>query len=140
GSLPDLFLVNGPDVPAYAEGGFLRPLSGIIDQDVVNDWVPVARMESLWKGEVYAVPLETNAQVLAYNGGIFDLAGVAYPDKSWTWDDLTRIASRMTTLSSEGVVTQYGLGLVLGNSDYTVWMNLPIVQMTGTDVLDEAGQ
>lgn len=141
GALPDIYQVNGPDVPAYANGGWLLPLDNIIDAKVVDDWLPVSRAEATWKGSIYAVPLETNAQVLAYNTDIFLAAGIPFPDKSWTWNTLTTIASRLTIdRDSDGRPDQYGVNMVMGAHDYGVWMNLPFVQATGTDVLDASGK
>ena len=37
---------------------------------------------------MYGVPKDKDNVVLVYNMEMFDAAGVAYPDETWTWDDL----------------------------------------------------
>ncbi len=40
---------------------------------------------------MYGVPKDKDTVCLVYNKEMFDAAGVAYPDESWTWDDLHRL-------------------------------------------------
>src|SRR5699024_12324416 len=39
-------------------------------------------------GRMYGVPKDKDNICLVYNKEMFDAAGVAYPDETWTWDDL----------------------------------------------------
>jgi multiple sugar transport system substrate-binding protein len=61
-----------------------------------------------------------DTQVLYYNRGLFDKAGLAYPDASWTWDDLTAAARRLT--SGEGPEKVYGI--VHGTWFAPVWSEI----------------
>lgn len=48
-------------------------------------------------GKAYAVPYRQDSWVLFYNKELFDKAGVAYPDGSWTWDDYANVSKQLTT-------------------------------------------
>ena len=37
---------------------------------------------------MYGVPKDKDTVCLVYNKEMFDAAGVAYPDETWTWDTL----------------------------------------------------
>ena len=47
-----------------------------------------------YDGSVYGFPRDISVEVLYYNKDIFDEAGVAYPDDTWTWDDFLAAAER----------------------------------------------
>lgn len=45
-----------------------------------------------------------------YNRALFDQEGIAYPDSAWTWDDMERIARRLSKdANKDGVPEQYGV-------------------------------
>ena len=46
-------------------------------------------------GRMYGVPKDKDTVCLVYNKEMFDAAGVAYPDESWTWDDLTSASAQI---------------------------------------------
>jgi len=53
-------------------------------------------------GVTYAVPYRQDFWVLYYNKDLFDEAGIAYPDGSWTWDDYYRIAEELSSALGQG--------------------------------------
>ncbi len=48
-------------------------------------------------GKTYAIPYRQDSWVLFYNKALFDKAGVAYPDGSWTWDKYVSVSEQLTT-------------------------------------------
>ena len=48
-------------------------------------------------GKTYAIPYRQDSWVLYYNKDLFEKAGVAIPDGSWTWDDYADTAKELTT-------------------------------------------
>lgn len=48
------------------------------------------------EGSVYALPYRQDSWVIYYNKDLFDTAGVAHPDGSWTWDDYAEAAQQLT--------------------------------------------
>lgn len=53
-------------------------------------------------GTQYGTPYRQDSWVLFYNKDLFDAAGVAYPDGSWTWDDYDKAAKELTTADHYG--------------------------------------
>src|SRR5690606_38960792 len=47
-------------------------------------------------GVQYGLPVTFSTVLLYYNQDMFDAAGVAYPDESWTWDDVIAAAENLT--------------------------------------------
>ncbi len=49
-------------------------------------------------GQVRAVPDEFSVDMLFYNSNQFDRAGIAWPDRHWTWDIMEAIARALSSL------------------------------------------
>lgn len=47
-------------------------------------------------GGVYALPYRQDSWVIYYNKALFDAAGVAHPDGTWTWEDYAEAAQQLT--------------------------------------------
>ncbi len=47
-------------------------------------------------GHIYGIPKDYDTIGLYYNKEMFDAAGLAYPDESWTWQDLREAAKKLT--------------------------------------------
>ncbi|MET0735597.1 MAG: extracellular solute-binding protein [Microbacterium sp.] len=96
----DLAAGSGPDiitqkevkfVPTFVEGGQLLDVSDV----ELPDGISGAGSYEV-DGTSYAVPYRNDSWVLYYNKGLFDAAGVDYPDGSWTWDDYSDAAAALT--------------------------------------------
>lgn len=84
--LPDIFWMHTNEIYKYADNGILEDVSDIVDTDKFSDIsLDNARGSD---GKLYGVPKDKDVVLLAYNKEIFDKAGVAYPDDTWTWNDL----------------------------------------------------
>ena len=64
--LPDIFWMHTNEIFKYADNGIL-----------------------------YGVPKDKDVICLAYNKDMFDAAGVAYPDDTWTWDTLVEASQKI---------------------------------------------
>jgi multiple sugar transport system substrate-binding protein len=60
-----------------------------------------------WQGRLCGLPAEVTPQLIFYDKGIFDQAGVPYPHIGWTWDDFLHAASQLTEQEGERVI-RYG--------------------------------
>ncbi|MER5254478.1 sugar ABC transporter substrate-binding protein [Streptomyces sp. NPDC002855] len=98
GTAPDVFWMNAVNLQLYASSGVLEPLSGHIESDAT----PVDRHpESLvqiyaYQGTQYGIPKDFDTIGLWYNKALFDKAGIKYPDRTWTWDDVRDAAAELT--------------------------------------------
>ena len=60
------------------------------------------------KGQVYGLPNEADAIVIAYNENLFKKAGVALPTDNWTWSQMLADAKKLA-VTRDGVQTQWGV-------------------------------
>lgn len=84
--LPDIFWMHTNEIFKYADNGILADVSDIVETDKFSD-ISLQNAQGS-DGKLYGVPKDKDLVCLAYNKEIFDQAGVAYPDDTWTWDNL----------------------------------------------------
>ena len=92
-TMPDIFWMHTDQILYYADFGILADLTGLYDEVDPNFWTDHYSQVSIGNasgsdGRMYGVPKDKDNVVLVYNMEMFDAAGVAYPDETWTWDDL----------------------------------------------------
>lgn len=100
----DLAAGAGPDiitqkevkfVSTFQEGGQLVDVS---DVEIPEDLGGLEAYEV--DGARYAVPYRQDSWVVYYNKALFDEAGIAYPDGSWTWDDYAELEKQLSSALS----------------------------------------
>jgi len=102
-SMPDVFWMHSNQFFKYVTASKLLAL------DFDYDYTPYPEgVTSLYtyEGVHYAVPKDYDTIALVYNKEIFDAAGIAYPDGTWTWDTLLETAKKLTD-PEKGI---YGFG------------------------------
>ena len=102
-AMPDVFWMHSNQFFKYVAADKLLPL------DFEYDYTPYpAGVTALYNfnNVHYAVPKDYDTIALVYNKEIFDNAGIAYPDDTWTWDTLLETAQKLTD-AEKGI---YGFG------------------------------
>ncbi len=102
---PDVFLCGVDRIVHFQRENVIRSLQSYIDSDStidMSDFFDAAKQIFVFNGEYYALPRDINTIVMAYNKDLFDSAGIPYPTKDWTWDDLVQNGQKiMTALNSD---------------------------------------
>ncbi len=126
GTMPDLVIVDNPDTQAMAAQGALADIS-----EFVQGWEPTDLYyegpwaSTVYEGQNYAVPFDSNATALFYNADLLDAAGVAPPA---TWEELQETA---LTLTQDGVA---GFCLSLVPTEEGTFNYLPFIWGSGGDL------
>ena len=93
-----------------AEWSYLLDLQPFVDDAPsfpADDFYPGTLDALRWQGRLYGLPAEVLPVLIFYDKGMFDEAGVAYPQIGWTWDDFLAAATRLTRRAG-GEVSRYG--------------------------------
>lgn len=120
GELPDVFWMHSNQSQKYMENDLLLDLTDkIASSDKIKMDNYYADIKELYTSndKIYAVPKDIDTIALWYNKAMFDEAGIAYPDDSWTWEDLYTAAEKLT--KEDG--SQYGFGVNTGNNQDTYY-------------------
>ncbi|GAB7191011.1 sugar ABC transporter substrate-binding protein [Kineococcus sp. NUM-3379] len=126
-TLPDVLMLDNPDVQQIASSGALAPLDDLgVDSTGVAEGVLKA---STYEGKLYALQPVTNTIALFYNKTVFEQAGLAPPT---TWDELKTVAAALT----EG--DRYGFAMSNINTYEGTWQFLPFMWSNGGDEKDIA--
>lgn len=97
-SLPDVLMLDNPDLPEFATTQALVPLNqvGVSADGIAPNIAETGR----YQGELYGVAPTVNSLALYYNRTILERAGVRPPQ---TWDELTATARVLTTPQHRGI-------------------------------------
>lgn len=134
GEMPDVFWMHSNEAVKYMANDILLDLTDYVakSEKLEMDKFPQDLKDMYtWKDKVYAVPKDRDTIAMWYNKKMFDDAGIAYPDGSWTWDEFYEIAQKLT--KDDG--SQYGFACNPSNEQDT-WMNI-VYTMGGTIVTDD---
>ncbi len=129
GTAPDVFITDSGHATSISYKGVVKDLSENIKKDLdTDDYISSLFALEDAEGHVYGIPHAINSTALFYNEELFDKAGLAYPDETWTWQDAIDAAKKLTGKTNQyGVADVYGLGI--GSSITTGW--LPVIMATG---------
>ena len=130
GQAPDVVTLNIENMAAFADLGALAELEPFISRDGydLGQYYESTLGMSQYNGKQYGLPASFSTVVLFYNKDLFDKAGLAYPDSTWTWDDMLEAAAKLTIdEGDDGVVDQFGYA--------TAWWPLSLY-MAGADVFN----
>jgi multiple sugar transport system substrate-binding protein len=124
-TLPDVLMLDNPDVQEIAATGGLAPLSQF---DVETDGFAQGILDAAtYDGEVYGLAPAVNTLGLFYNKTLLEEAGIEPPE---TWDDLKGAAAALT----DG--DQYGLAFSAIANYEGSWQFLPFMWTNGGDETD----
>jgi multiple sugar transport system substrate-binding protein len=126
GELPDIAVIDNPDHQAFAALGILEDLTervtawGQAESYFEGPWA-----STMWQGQNYGIPDNSNCLVLWYNTAFTTPAEVAAPT---TWDELTAAVQTLT----EG--DRFGLAVSGIKSEEGTFQWLPFLWETGEDI------
>ncbi|WP_026820400.1 sugar ABC transporter substrate-binding protein [Arthrobacter castelli] len=121
-TLPDLLMLDNPDMAQFASIGGLVPLDKFdVDTQGISENVLDA---GSYQGEVYGLAPTVNTISLFYNKDILRKQGIEPPD---TWAELKRTAKQLTTKD------RYGFAFSGAASYEGTWQFLPFMWSNGGD-------
>ncbi|MDK8835613.1 sugar ABC transporter substrate-binding protein [Actinomyces urogenitalis] len=126
-TLPDLLMLDNPDLQQIAATGALTPLGdlGFKADGFIDGFVGAGTYD----GELYGMGPCANTLGLYYNKDLLDAAGVAVPT---TWDELKAAAKTLTSGDT------YGIAFCAKASYEGSWQFLPFFWSAGADETDIA--
>lgn len=124
-TLPDVLMIDNPDVQEIAATGGLSPLS---DYDVDTSGFAEGMLEAAtYEGEVYGLAPTANTLGIFYNKELLAAAGVEPPK---TWDELKSAAAALTQGETYGIAFS-AIATYEGS-----WQFLPFMWTNGGDETD----
>ncbi len=111
GDAPDVFAMDGPLFPDYQSRDVLLDLAPYIARDSfdLTTLADAGVAHFTTSDGQFGLPRDLNVVALYYNKAMFDAAGIAYPDDTWTWDTLIDVGKQLTKdTNGDGQPDQWG--------------------------------
>ncbi|MGG1880600.1 sugar ABC transporter substrate-binding protein [Paenibacillus cisolokensis] len=98
---PDLFWVSAQRASQFTAQNVMLDITDRLkeaDHPAANvqDYYDASLQPFTYEDKLYGLPWLQQPIMLYVNKHLFDEAGVAYPDDSWTWDDFVQAATKLT--------------------------------------------
>jgi multiple sugar transport system substrate-binding protein len=130
GNAADVFMVNNPDFPSFANSGNLLALSSQVDAGYFDSFFPGVNGMYVWQGEQMAIPFTTDCRILWYNKDLFTAAGLDPESPPKTWEELVTYAKQI-----EEKTDAYGFGMDLGLQEFPTQA---LYCASGSDIINVA--
>lgn len=135
--LPDVFMLDGPNMSNYAWAGYLMPLDDYITDEMKNDLLPSIIAQATYKGSMYAIGSFDSGLALWGNKSYLEAAGVRIPTSAkdaWTLDEFNDALDKLAALDQ----VEYPLDLKLnyGQGEWYTYGFSPVVQSFGGDLVN----
>ena len=122
--LPDIGLVDNPDMASFAAMGLFADISDKMNAFADKDkFYPGPIASCMLDGKYYGVPLGSNDLALYYNKDMFTAAGVQPPT---TYAELKTVAKKLTKAG-----TTYGLAIATPKNEEGTFQYLPWLLSSG---------
>jgi multiple sugar transport system substrate-binding protein len=106
GDPPELSVLEKPQLQSWAEKGFLQPVADYISRDKMDlseflegplrDGRFDLKQKRLTVGQQWALPATFVGFVVYINKNLLSKAGVAFPQESWTHEQMVEMAKKLT--------------------------------------------
>ena len=107
-----------------AQAGWILPWTGADKAAAVNDTLPTMLQTATWRGQLYAVPYNTNTQLLWYRSDLV-------PNPPTTWDQMINMAEQLAKEGKPHYIEIQGAQY----EGATVWFN-SLVSSAGGSILN----
>ena len=139
GDLPDVLMIDGPNVANYVWAGYLRPLNELVDPELLADMTSAMKKQGTYgpDGKLYCIgPVDAGLSILG-NRAYLEKAGVRIPegiDDAWTREEFEDALAKLAEL--EEVDAPLDMKLNYGVGEWMTYAFSPIVQSMGGDLID----
>jgi multiple sugar transport system substrate-binding protein len=126
---PDVMSMNFDNSYQFGKLGALEPLDPWISKSGVDLNIYYPAIVNMFRvdGVLYSMPATFSDVVLYYNKDLFDAAGLEYPQRDWTMEDMKTAAMALTQdTNGDGKIDQWGYSfpwwpLLLEMYNATIW-------------------
>ncbi|ADL04135.1 extracellular solute-binding protein [Lacrimispora saccharolytica] len=144
GKGPDIGISHASSLPQLVEDGVVQPITSYLDElgiDLSQHYSQASIDAVTFGGEVYAVPLDTHAEIMYFNKGILEQAGVALNGAGGVdiknADDFYAICDKI-----KAVIPEDGSTIAItsnGDDPYRLWW-AAYFQMGGAPIVSDDGK
>ncbi len=138
GDLPDVILLDGPNMASYVWSGQLAPLDPYIDDEMRSDLLPAILDQGTYgpDGQLYSISPYDSSVLLWGNRRYLKAAGVRIPtsiEDAWTFGEMDEALAALAEV--EGVTWPLDMKLNYTGEWFSYGFS-PFIQACGADLID----
>ncbi len=136
GTGPDVINMSSSQVFTYIDNNRVAPVDPTAfgaktPAELEAQWRPGVLTGATRRGTIYGIPSEYNVAVLVANADHFKAAGLSPADPIESWDDLVRVAQKLTTRQGDRI-TRRGFDFPYLQNFYTNTFQILLFQAGGS--------
>lgn len=135
-TLPDILMVDGPNISNYAANNIIIPIDDYISEEDKADYLDSTIVQDTYDNKLFAIGPTESSVALYYNKDMLDAIGVTPPTKledAWTWDEFYDIAKKLTTDEVSGA------RIIMDKGEGVTYVMEPFWVSNGTDIINAEG-
>jgi len=137
--LPDIIMLDGPNMASVAWAGTIQPIGDLIDPEIVADLLPAIKAQGTYgpAGEFYFVSPYDSGTILWGNKTLLEKAGVRIPttvEDAWTRDEMRDALEKLAALPE--VEWPLDVKMNYGAGEWMTYGFSPLAQSNGGDLID----
>lgn len=138
GDLPDIILLDGPNMASAAWAGTIQPITDLIDPALLQDMMAGVLDQGTYgpDGQLYHVSAYDSTTLLWGNRSMLEAAGIRIPatvEDAWTRDEMRDALEKLAAV--DGVRWSLDMKLNYGG-EWMTYGTAPFVQSNGGDLID----
>ncbi len=137
--MPDLIMIDGPNMANYVWSGMLKPMDKMLDQSVVEQLLPGLIAQGTYSPDkrLYMMSAGDSSVALWANKKYLAAAGIKIPtslDEAWSYEEFTQVLEKLSKV--EGV--QWPLDMKLNyTGEWNTYGFYPFVKSAGGDIINQ---
>lgn len=139
GGLPDVIMLDGPNMASVAWAGTIQPIGDLLDPAIIADLLPAIKAQGTYGPEekFYFVSPYDSGTILWGNKALLEKAGVRIPasiEDAWTREEFADVLAKLKALP--GIEWPLDMKMNYGAGEWMTYGFSPFAQSNGGDIID----
>lgn len=139
GGLPDVIMLDGPNMASVAWAGTIQPIGDLLDPAIIEDLLPAIKAQGTYGPEqqFYFVSPYDSGTILWGNKALLEKAGVRIPtsvEDAWTREEMAEALEKLAALPE--VEWPLDVKMNYGAGEWMTYGFAPFAQSSGGDIID----
>jgi multiple sugar transport system substrate-binding protein len=133
--MADVIVEDRPKLPLAAANNIESSLQSYIDRDKLDksQFWPFTWDQTLYNGQSYGIPYETDVRVLYWDKNEFKDVGLDPEKPPTTWDELWAAADKLDKKNPDGTYARIAFSPIIGNTGWDLWSKTDGFQVVNED-------
>lgn len=136
--MPDVIIADRGQMPRDAAAEIYEDLQPLIERDGLDSsafW-PFTWEQTLYEGDSFGIPFETDVRVLFYDKNLFEQAGLDPEKPPETWAELQEYTEALTARNEDGTLKRIGFDPLGGSGLPALWFMLSDANLVRDGVIN----